>query len=686
MSWLQSETAKPQDSFQSSSNAFIVFETQFPDGCRRASMRLLDARTHRLVDFPADSIPRYAILSHRWGATDEEVLFADVQAKSPRVPKRKPGWQKVHDTCQQALDDGYQYVWIDTCTIDKTSSAELSEAINSMFVFYQRAAVCYAYLSDVQADRSNPYGLERELPRSKWFTRGWTLQELLAPSNMHFFNYKWQLIGTKTSLKETLSKITGISPGILNGQFPIGSASIAQRMSWAALRKTTRPEDIAYCLMGMFSVHMPLLYGEGERAFLRLQEEIMKSSDDHTLFAWADPNAKDDDRFGLLAKHPSLFKGCGYLIPRVGAHPPYSMTNRGLQITLSLRTDRNEIRAALDCPHPDKMKKNTTSIGIYVAKISTEGNQYARVKASALAVIPHIARGPYETLHVRQDIQMSDFTSPYVLQLRQGPSPEDFEATEIVTEDGSLDLQPSLRFANQSVPRWLRNHGTWTFPIPLESGQMACAIVFRPLRFLPESKPARLIVVMLGSTGARDAEQVTDDQPIQVAWCVQDLDHEVFSRMGGFIGVERLYKPTDVGQRVWLQEDYVIHVNAERWDYDGLTHYAIDIELSRAFELGGVGVPMELSAEPAAEGFDWADAREFPITPPPSKTPRMSLITEPRSMQVPSVSSTTPSRASQTAAEEPPDDGQPDGQDSQEDITETSIVTKSSSRSECIAM
>jgi hypothetical protein len=641
-------------------------------------MRLLDARTHRLVDFPADSIPRYAILSHRWGATDEEVLFADIQAKHPKAAKKKPGWQKVHGTCQQALEDGYIYVWIDTCTIDKTSSAELSEAINSMFVFYQRAAVCYAYLSDVQADRSNTYGLERELAQSKWFTRGWTLQELLAPNNMQFFNSRWELIGTKTSLKASLSKITGISPGILTGQFPIGSASIAQRMSWAAPRKTTRPEDIAYCLMGIFQVHMPLLYGEGEKAFHRLQEEIMKSSDDHTLFAWADPNAKNDERFGFLAKHPSLFKGCGQLIPRIGAHPPYSMTNRGLQITLSLRTDRNETRAALDCPHPDKMKKNTTSIGVYVAKISTEGNQYARVKASSLAVIPHIARGPYETLHVRQDIQRSDFASPYVLQLRQGPSPEDFEAIEIVTEDGSLDLQPSLRFANQTVPRWLKNQGTWTFPIPLEKGQMACAIVFRPIRFLPESGQARLIVIMLGSTKSRDVEPVTDDRAIQVAWCVKDLDHEVFSRMGGFVGVERLYKPTDVGQRVWLQEDYIIHVNAEQWDFDGLTHYSIDIELSRTFELGGVGLSSELpAAEP--EEFNWADALEFPI----QRTPRRSLVVDSKTLSVPSASS-TPSKLSE--ASELPDADERNGHDSTEDITETSIITKASSRSECMVM
>jgi hypothetical protein len=158
------------------------FKDQFPDDCQQhASMRLLDARTLRLADFPADSIPRYAILSHRWGATDEEVLYADIQAKSAWRAKKKRGWQKLQDTCQQALEDGYHYVWIDSCTIDKTSSAELSEAINSMFAYYQKAAVCYAHLSDVQADPQDRRSIERELPRSKWFTRGWTLQELLAP-------------------------------------------------------------------------------------------------------------------------------------------------------------------------------------------------------------------------------------------------------------------------------------------------------------------------------------------------------------------------------------------------------------------------------------------------------------------------------------------------------------------------
>ena len=168
-----------------------------------------------------------------------------------------------------------QFGTADLCCIDKTSSAELSEAINSMYRWYQESGVCYAYLADVPPNAFS---------KSRWFTRGWTLQELIAPSTVIFLDQKWQEIGTKSSLQRVISEITGIPTDILLGG-DLEDASIAQRMSWASKRETTRVEDAAYCLMGIFSIHMPMLYGEGERAFIRLQEEIMRVSDDHSLFA-----------------------------------------------------------------------------------------------------------------------------------------------------------------------------------------------------------------------------------------------------------------------------------------------------------------------------------------------------------------------------------------------------------------
>ncbi|KAE8374563.1 HET-domain-containing protein [Aspergillus bertholletiae] len=279
-------------------------------------MRLLNTRTIELVEFTPDCIPEYAILSHTW--EQGEVLFADLQH---RTEKTKPAWPKVQSACAQAWADGFGWIWIDTCCIDKSSSAELSEAINSMFTSYASAAVCYAYLSDVRV----------------WFTRGWTLQELLAPFEVVFFSRDRVRFGERSSMARILSHVTQINYKILTHTLPLNSMSIAQRMSWVARRQTTRPEDMAYCLMGIFSVNMPILYGEGgERAFLRLQEEIMKYSEGQTIFAWTDKSAHPSDRYGLLAPSPACFADSQDIIAwkQEMDSSPYAMTNRGLPLYL----------------------------------------------------------------------------------------------------------------------------------------------------------------------------------------------------------------------------------------------------------------------------------------------------------------------------------------------------------------
>jgi hypothetical protein len=173
----------------------------------------------------------------------------------------------------------------DTCCIDKSSSAELSEAINSMYAWYQRGVVCYAYLSDVQLwstyqpeDADGAWVAENpeavlQVMKSRWWTRGWTLQELIAPPSVVFYaatSQGWSKIGTKGSLIDLVAARTGIRDDILRG-LDVKKCSVAQRMSWASQRETTRTEDLAYCLLGIFGVNMPLLYGEGSKAFLRLQ-------------------------------------------------------------------------------------------------------------------------------------------------------------------------------------------------------------------------------------------------------------------------------------------------------------------------------------------------------------------------------------------------------------------------------
>jgi hypothetical protein len=315
-------------------------------------MRLLNVKTRRLEEFVGDDIPRYAILSHTWGP--EEVTFKHIEPEG-----YKTGSVKIDGCCEQALRTNIGYVWIDTCCIDKSSSAELSEAINSMWSWYYNAAVCYAYLSDVPT--GDQHWLDDSAFReSRWFTRGWTLQELLAPDRVEFYDSSWTFISKKEAVifdepfLNVLSKITGI-PGMFfgttTGRWPIKSASIAQRMSWAAGRMTTRVEDIAYSLLGIFSVNMTMLYGEGNRAFTRLQEEIMKSSSDESIFAWSSRGA-GQFQDSLLASSPSDFTGCGSLVPFTpkgirSSH--YLLTNQGLHIEMSIFESGGTAIGHLNC-------------------------------------------------------------------------------------------------------------------------------------------------------------------------------------------------------------------------------------------------------------------------------------------------------------------------------------------------
>ncbi|KAE8452147.1 hypothetical protein EG329_001614 [Mollisiaceae sp. DMI_Dod_QoI] len=293
-------------------------------------MRLLNTSTLVVLEFLSSGLPQYAILSHRWERG--EVSYQDLLTENVSSMQ---GYSKIKECCAQALSDGWKWVWIDTCCIDKSSSAELSEAINSMYNWYAAARTCYVYLSDVPAKLEGLHRYQYSAFRqSKWFTRGWTLQELLAPKHLVFFDQEWEEIGTKSSLQSLLSSITGI-----NDFENYESVCIARKMSWAAARETTRMEDQAYSLMGIFGVHMPLLYGEGARAFLRLQLEILKISDDESIFAWS--HHVDNSR-GLLAASVSCFRhsqDVEKLVPSLGRgfqRRPYAMTNKGLHIVSCL--------------------------------------------------------------------------------------------------------------------------------------------------------------------------------------------------------------------------------------------------------------------------------------------------------------------------------------------------------------
>ncbi|KAF1967847.1 HET-domain-containing protein, partial [Bimuria novae-zelandiae CBS 107.79] len=245
-----------------------------------AFLRLLERKPDGAIVFcetTSSDVPAYAILSHTWGK--EEVLFQDMEANADMSKTvSKAGWRKIKFCARQAAADGLRYFWIDTCCIDKKNAVELSAAINSMFRWYQNATRCYVYLSDVlKAD-----GVDREIAwkdafrTSRWFTRGWTLQELIAPRVVDFFSSEGERLGSKLLLETEIHEITGIAKSALRGG-ALSSFSIRERRSWAERRSTTVEEDEAYCLLGIFNISMALIYGERkEQAFRRLEEEIHK--------------------------------------------------------------------------------------------------------------------------------------------------------------------------------------------------------------------------------------------------------------------------------------------------------------------------------------------------------------------------------------------------------------------------
>ncbi|KAG4444021.1 hypothetical protein IFR05_000481 [Cadophora sp. M221] len=344
-------------------------------------MRLLNVQDMRLEEYFGSQIPRYAILSHCWGA--QEVTFQDINGPSWR---ELFGAWKVLSACQLADRAEFKYIWIDTCCIDKTSSAELSEAINSMYAWYENAVVCYAYLEDVEIHMSEG-GMSFDVGHSRWFTRGWTLQELIAPKSVDFYDTNWLFLGNKTSLLARLSEITRISQEALMDPSRRDELSVARKMSWAGRRQTTRIEDTAYCLLGIFKVNMPLLYGEGTRAFVRLQEEILKETDDHSLFAWEAPSRpysmlQSNDFLSVLAESPTDFMHTANAVPYPSSpsSQPCAMTSRGLRIDVLLY---DETTAVIESHWEHDF---TNSIAIPVKPLSNT-NVYARAPSSDLITV-----------------------------------------------------------------------------------------------------------------------------------------------------------------------------------------------------------------------------------------------------------------------------------------------------------
>ncbi|RMY97404.1 hypothetical protein D0862_08084 [Hortaea werneckii] len=342
-------------------------------------------RTLQLIQVWGEEIPPFAVLSHTWSRDpDDEVLFADIKNGTAAT---KSAYWKVQDAIKVAMLDGYGYLWIDTCCIDKTSSVELSEAINSMYSYYAAAQKCYAFLADVGSSEGDRHCFTQ----ARWWLRGWTLQELLAPEYVEFYSSSWTSLGTKNELCHEIAQITGIDSAYLNGSIPVQDASIAKRMSWASKRRTTREEDQAYSLIGLFD----------------------------TIFAWV-KEASDQDAqekyHGLLADSPADFRSTGATVAYTAQsdQTPSFMTARGLRLTLPM-TQKNDgvFIAAMQCPVPERGFNDW--LAVYLVKLPIGSEQYARVFSHQLASTSR--PGQPREIYVRQTFPQYATRTLYPLHL-----------------------------------------------------------------------------------------------------------------------------------------------------------------------------------------------------------------------------------------------------------------------------
>jgi hypothetical protein len=443
-------------------------------------MRLLRAETLKFEEFSSDDVPVYAILSHCW--EQDELSHQDMSrviehgnmAPGTRHIQEKQGYRKIYNFSRQALKDGYEYAWADTCCIDKSSSAELQEAINSMFQWYESSRVCYAYLYDVSIPTHSGSPLDRGLfaagwiksfKASRWFTRGWTLQELLAPRSVVFFDQSRKRCGTASDLYKVINTITGIDVREVvrdvGGYGPrFWPFRIARRMSWAANRQTTLIEDRAYSLLGLFDINMPMLYGEGERAFQRLQEEIIKVDEDASILAWSSTEAEAGFAPNGLARSPAQFHKYSDLVNLKSTRFRYEAFNptmipRGLQATMRIRRDPNEQALAY-------------------AVLMTEGDQ--RSKWSNSLILPILFP---ELTYLRSDIEnecirfSNPLWVPSTFITEAEPEPVCF-----IRHVQAADANPNSDGLSLCSTVWKDYVTTFTYPVQTQPGRRHFPAVF----------------------------------------------------------------------------------------------------------------------------------------------------------------------------------------------------------------
>ena len=305
---------------------------------------------------------------------------------------------------------------MDNVCIDKSSSAELTEAINSMFRWYANAAVCFAYLADLPAGPKRD--LQQALSLCHWFTRGWTLQELVASRAVEFYDEAWNLRGDKHELCELVSGITRIDEDVLRDSGVLRNIPVARRMSWASTRQCTRVEDVAYSLLGIFDIHMPLIYGEGDKAFIRLQEAIAQDTTDLSLFAWTsrDNTSRHQNYHGLFARSPVDFLNCDRLLRILSPVTPteeYAITNKGIRLTARMNEGESpggdkDFLLNLDCLDSSRQQPDGMHSIVFIRLVRTP-HGFVRhhaslpVLVSASSVRPSAPRTIYVPKTVRED-------------------------------------------------------------------------------------------------------------------------------------------------------------------------------------------------------------------------------------------------------------------------------------------
>jgi hypothetical protein len=422
-------------------------------------MRLINVKTLELEEFFDIHVPPYAILSHTW--SDGEVSLQDWADRKNR--RFKPGYGKLIGACRQAEIDELQYLWADTNCIDKASSAELSEAVNSMFKWYKRAHVCYAYLSDVPfAELADCKAPQSRFRAAKWFTRGWTLQELIAPPVVRFFAQDWRELGTKAQLALTIAEETGIGLWcLLRGKAaqlnPLRRYSVAQRLSWASRRSTT------------------LVYGEGSESFTRLLEEIIRKYSDQSIFA-------SQLRYvDFLPRSPKDFCNSQYIIVMnsrrleglyspINQPYPFQMTNIGLVITLPLipTLSPDVVFGALDCWDADS-EADQTSRNISRVWIPLKRKGPRQVSQFTRLLWPH----GFLTVRLIQRVKESEFAGTKMAD-ESGSTSDDVAKPDFidpVSPDMNVNILIKKPFATSiTVPPWQPLRGRSPFLVCFPRG------------------------------------------------------------------------------------------------------------------------------------------------------------------------------------------------------------------------